>query len=96
MLAGSMKYNNLKPVEKTLKALANQRRLAIVMFLKKKSNATVSEIAEEIDLSFRSTSKHLGVLRSAEILDKKQQSLQVFYFLSESLDPLTEAVIKFL
>lgn len=91
-----MKYNNLKPVEKVLKALANQRRLAIVMFLKKKSNATVSEIAEEIDLSFRSTSKHLGVLRAAEVLDKKQSSLQVFYFLSDNLNLLVEAVIKHL
>lgn len=89
-----MKYNNLKPVEKVLKALANQRRLAIVMFLKKKSNATVSEIAEEIDLSFRSTSKHLGVLRAAEVFDKKQSGLQVFYFLSEHPHPLAEIVIK--
>lgn len=89
-----MKYNNLKPVEKVLKALANHRRLAIVMFLKNKTHATVSEIAEEIDLSFRSTSKHLGVLRSAEILDKKQRSLQVFYFLPEHPHPLAEIVIK--
>ncbi len=89
-----MKYNDLKPAAKILKALANQRRLAIVMFLKKKSHATVGEIAEEIDLSFRATSRHLGVLSSAEILDKRQRSQQVFYFLSETPSSLAEATIK--
>ena len=94
MLIGNMKYNNLKSTEKILKALANQRRLAIVSFLKTKSSATVGEIAEEIDLSFKATSKHLDILRSAEILDKKQRSLQAFYFLPENPHPLAASVIK--
>ena len=70
----------MKQVEKILKALANQRRLEIVRLLKKRTRATVGEISKAIDLSFRATSRHLGVLHSAEILDKKQQSLQVWYF----------------
>lgn len=94
ILIGNMKYNDLKSSAKILKALANQRRLAIVTFLKRKSHATVGQIAEEIDLSFRATSRHLSVLSSAEILDKKQRSLQVFYFLSETPTPLAEAAIK--
>ncbi len=80
-------------MERVLKALANQRRLEIVRILKKRRQATVGEIAEAIDLSFRATSKHLGVLRSAEILDKKQQSLQMWYFLSDSPGEVAKSVI---
>ncbi|MEK7640525.1 MAG: metalloregulator ArsR/SmtB family transcription factor [Patescibacteria group bacterium] len=83
----------MKQTEKILKALANQRRLEIVRLLKKRRQATVGEIAEAIDLSFRATSRHLGVLRSAEILDKKQQSLQVWYFISDQSSSIAKAVI---
>ncbi len=83
----------MKQIEKVLKALANQRRLEIVRLLKKRRQATVGEIAEAIDLSFRATSKHLGVLRSAEILDKKQQGLQVWYFLSDQSSAVAKSVI---
>ena len=68
-----------KEYEKTLKALANQRRLRIIKYLKIKRSATVSAIAEHLKLSFKSTSKHLAVLFNAGILDKEQKSLSMFY-----------------
>ena len=51
-----------KELEWILKALANRRRLGILRVLKQNREATVGDIAAEIRLSFRSTSKHLGVL----------------------------------
>ena len=68
-----------KELESNLKALANRRRLAIVRFIKKKKEASVGDIADEIKLSLKSTSRHLAVLFSAGILDREQRSLQVFY-----------------
>ncbi len=50
-----------RELEKQLKALANRRRLAILKYLKSKREASVGDIAEEINLSFKSTSKHLAV-----------------------------------
>ncbi|MBI5220938.1 MAG: helix-turn-helix transcriptional regulator [Candidatus Liptonbacteria bacterium] len=49
----------MRELEKCLKALANRRRLAILKYLQKKKEASVAAISEEIELSFRSTSKHL-------------------------------------
>ena len=68
-----------KELERILKAFANRRRLLIVSFLKRRKEATVGDIAEEIRLSFRSTSKHLGVLSTAGILEREQRSVQMYY-----------------
>ena len=83
-------------IEKTLKALANGRRLAIVAFLKSQKQASVGEIAEEIRLSFKSTSRHLSVLRGAEILEREQQSLQMFYTIARELPTPARQVITLL
>ena len=83
----------MKEIEKQLKALANRRRLAIVMYLKKTKEAHVGNISEEIRLSYKSTSRHLGVLYSAGIVDKEQRSSEVFYRLSSPLRPTAKAVL---
>src|SRR3990167_5169 len=73
---GRANYMKDKELESNLKALANRRRLAIVRFIKKKNETSVGDIAEEIKLSLKSTSRHLAVLFSAGILDREQRSLQ--------------------
>lgn len=74
-----MKDNDL---EHLLKALANRRRLAIVKILKEKKKATVGNIAGQIELSFRATSKHLQILYVADIVDREQSGLSVLYKLN--------------
>lgn len=74
--------NDIKTVERILKALANKRRLSIVKFLKKEKEATVGDIAGAIKLSFTATSKHLGVLAAADIVEKEQRGLEMWYKLS--------------
>ncbi len=71
-------------LERHLKAVANKRRLAILAFLKKRKIASVGEISDYIKLSFTSTSKHLLILSAAEILEKDQVGLQMFYKISDS------------
>ncbi|MFH0712520.1 MAG: metalloregulator ArsR/SmtB family transcription factor [Candidatus Jorgensenbacteria bacterium] len=83
----------MKSAEKTLKAFANRRRLAIVKYLKK-GEATVGEIAEEINLSFKSTSRHLAVLMAADILEREQRGLQAYYRLSPPQDSVVRAIIN--
>lgn len=75
---------NFKEVEKLFKAVANKRRLQILAFLKKEGEATVGIIAEQIKLSFKSTSRHLAVLFSAGIVEKDQRGLEVYYSLAVS------------
>lgn len=86
----------MKELEKSLKALSNRRRLAILKHLKKNKEVSVGEIASEIHLSFKSTSRHLAVLASADIIEKDQRSLQVFYRLSSSPSAAVRGILTIL
>lgn len=85
-----------KDFERIMKALANRRRLAILRFLKTEKKASVGNIAEEIHLSFKATSKHLGILSAAGIVDREQRSLQMFYHLSSDLPVPARPIISLL
>lgn len=84
-----------KEFEKILKALANRRRLRILQYLKKNKEAHVGELANAIHLSFKSTSRHLGVLFAMDIIEKDQRSSRVFYRLSSTLNPIIRHIISF-
>ncbi len=84
----------MKELERQLKALANRRRLGIVKFLGKAKSASVGEIAKEIKLSFKSTSRHLAVLRSADIVSRDQASLQAIYSLHNAPHPISRYIIS--
>jgi len=86
----------MKEIEKNLKALANKRRLAILKFLNVTANASVGQVAKEIKLSFKATSKHLGILHSANILEREQVSLQMYYTIIKPLPPLIKCVLDLL
>jgi len=86
----------MKNLEKILKALANRRRLAILEYLKNHREAPVGEIAHEISLSFKATSKHLGILAVADIVERDQRNLQVFYRLAKNQKSPAKPVIDLL
>ncbi len=81
-------------VEKILKALANRRRLKIVKYIARNGKATVSELSEHLNLSFKSTSKHVAVLRNADVVDSEQISLSRFYTLTRPMSSLTKEIIS--
>ncbi|MGB7958134.1 MAG: helix-turn-helix transcriptional regulator [Minisyncoccia bacterium] len=76
---------NHREIEKILKALGNRRRLAILRLLREDEEVKVGNIALEIGLSFRSTSRHIIVLEKANILEKDQRGLEVFCCLSDKI-----------
>ena len=82
----------MKNIEKKLKAAANHRRLRILKYLKKNGAQNVGAISEEIRLSFKSTSRHLSVLLYAEIVEREQKGLEMYY----SLSPVQKPIIKYL
>lgn len=75
----------VKGLEKVLKALANKRRLAILAYIKKNNEASVSDIAGSIPLSFKATSKHLAILVAADLLDREQRRLHMYYRISSTI-----------
>ncbi len=82
----------MKNLERIIKALANGRRMAIVRYLGKHKGSTVGDIARNIKLSFKSTSKHLAILYAAELVDKEQTSILVKYFLPKKPHPLVKFI----
>ena len=87
-------FSVMKKTEKVLKALANLKRLHIIKVLKGEGEKFVGEIADDINLSFRATSKHLKILSAVEIVEKEQRGPQIFYTLSPNLDPISRLVLS--
>lgn len=85
---------NTKDWEIVLKALANRRRLEILGFLKKAGEVTVGEIAEHINLSFKSTSRHLGILAYADVLNREQRGPEAYYRISIKQDDNIKKLLK--
>jgi DNA-binding transcriptional ArsR family regulator len=85
--------SSLKELEKIFKALGNRRRLAIIRFLNRQGEQSVANIARKIKLSFTSTSKHLLALYRSDILDRRQESLSVYYRLQDRLPEAMERVL---
>jgi len=83
-----------KKLERVLKASANRRRFRILAHLKKEKEVTVGEIAEHLDLSFKSTSRHLSLLFAADLVEKTQRSSEVFYRLGDNLHPAVLEILK--
>ncbi len=86
----------MKELERNLKALANKRRLAVLKYLKRTKKASVGDIAAEIKLSFKATSRHLSVLTNAGILEKEQEGLTMWHRLSPGKEPIVAKVLELL
>ncbi|MFH0891127.1 MAG: helix-turn-helix domain-containing protein [Candidatus Liptonbacteria bacterium] len=90
-----MKQSEIK-LEKELKALANRRRLGILRYLKTRKDASVGDIAREIKLSLKSTSKHLAILAALDIVGREQRNIQMFYFLNYAQNQIAKYILSIL
>jgi len=88
----SIQREGIKQTERILKALANRRRLAIMRYLRERKEASVGDIANEIRISFKATSKHLGILAGADIVEREQRGLQMWYRPSSGTHPLAKYI----
>ena len=73
---------NLKNLSRKFRALGNERRLKIAKELLRHKRLTVGEISNSINLSFRSTSRHLKVLEAAGLIGWEQVSKNIYYSIS--------------
>ncbi len=79
------------------KALANINRLKIVKLLAVRSPMTVADIAAEIDISFKGTSKHLILLHNLDILENVGKDGHVYYSFNQKMPrDLRETISLFL
>lgn len=78
----------MRKLERTMKGLANRRRLAIVKLLMRERELAVGDIAAAIRLSVKSTSKHLGILTHVGAIERDQKSKFMYYRLSADPDAI--------
>ena len=81
---------NMKNLENIFKAAASHRRLKIILMLFPDREINVRDIADKLDLSFRSASKHLIKLEKSGYLLSRQAGFCKFY----RLDPHPSPDIK--
>lgn len=86
----------MKTPDKIFRGLGNPKRLAIVLYLLKKPEANVEDIAAAIKLSPTSTSKHLVLLDKLDIVVFRRESRYIFYRLNTGEHPLIDALLKLL
>ena len=84
----------IKELEKLFKSLGNRRRLKIIKLLLKNEELAVSDIARELKLSLKATSKHLLNLLNSDILEKEQKWKNVYYAVPDSHEFLLKTVIN--
>ena len=80
--------------EVLFKALANRRRLSILRYLKKDGEKSVSDIAEVIGVSIKSTSKHLLILLNANLVSEKKKGFYVLYKIKDDLRQLPLFIVE--
>jgi ArsR family transcriptional regulator, arsenate/arsenite/antimonite-responsive transcriptional repressor len=68
-------------LEKIFKAFASRRRIAIIRYVRSHPKSSLADVAENIRLPYKTTSKHAGVLINAGILDREQRSTFAGYIL---------------
>jgi DNA-binding transcriptional ArsR family regulator len=73
-----------------MRALADPTRRTILNLLKK-SRLSAGEIAEHFDMSLPAVSKHLAVLKEADLVRDQREGKYVFYELNASV--LDEALL---
>ena len=74
-------------IQETLLALCDPTRREILKMLKKGSK-TMGEIAERFDISPPAISRHLAVLRDAELVDTHREGKFIVY--EAKLDPIED------
>ena len=71
-------------IEKTMKALADPVRREILNLLKK-GRMAAGDIVEQFDISGAAISRHLSILREADLIRDKREGKFIFYELNASV-----------
>jgi len=76
------------------KALGNINRIKIIKMLVGGKSMTVTDIAKEIRVSLKSTSRHLFILKNLELLESEGKNGHVFYSLNKNVPIDCKQAIK--
>ena len=71
-------------IQNTLKALSDPTRREILNMLKKKT-MSAGEISDKFDISFAAISRHLSVLKDADLIRDERDGKFIYYALNASV-----------
>ncbi len=71
-------------IQDTMRALSDPTRRAILNLLKK-DRLSVSEISVQFDISMPAVSKHLSILKEADLIRDKREGKCIYYELNASV-----------
>lgn len=71
-------------IQNTLKALSDPTRREILNMLKK-GKLSAGEIEEQFDISFAAISRHLSVLKQADLIRDEREGKFIYYELNASV-----------
>lgn len=74
--------------------LANQNRLKILRLLAKNQSMSVTEIAKELGISFKNTSRNLRILVNLDLIRFEGKKDRVYYHLNPKLSEEIKAILK--
>ena len=89
-----MPEQNIKNIEKIIKALADKNRLRIVYLLNEKQDLCVCEITDIIGLSQPTISSHLRLLENAGLVESDKDGLWVNYNINSQTDLFSRKSIE--
>lgn len=79
---------------KIFKALGNENRIKILELIRAQKELPVFEIAEQIKLSAKSTSKHVIILKYAGFLESDRKSGGAYYSLNQDMPEEVKDIFK--
>lgn len=89
-------YMKLSVITGVTDACRNEKRLEILRYVKYKKYGSVSDIAKGINLSVKSTSKHLSILHDSHLIKREREGTTVYYSLNRPLNDIAKNIVSFL
>ncbi len=74
--------NEFRKLERIVKGFANHRRIEILQLMEKEPELSVLEIADRLDINFKTASEHIRRLAIAGLVLKRSEGLHVRHKLS--------------
>ncbi|MEK7575057.1 MAG: winged helix-turn-helix domain-containing protein [Patescibacteria group bacterium] len=81
-----------RELERVVRGFSNHRRIQIIYMLKKTPELSVDEVADELDINFRTASEHIRRLAVAGLVLKRNAGNSVRHKLTRR----AESILKFL
>ena len=79
------KPSELKKWATIFRGLGNQNRLHILQLLDRNGPMSVTELSDELEISFKNTSRNLGILGALDFVEFEGRKDRVYYSLSTRL-----------